>query len=137
MKLSQFVAATVLSGVASVGLACDMPPLMAVPPKDQAAGQADKLRAEWDAYYQAMTTYTTCVQAELTAAGGADAPTFVKAVLVQRNNSAVAEVSAVKKLLDDALGPTVVPASQFSGAGTPPPGNQPEQGDKGRRRGNN
>jgi hypothetical protein len=131
MKISQLIAATALSGVASVAFACDMPPLMAIPPKDQAAGQADKLRAEWNTYYQAMSAYTSCVQAELTAAGGDTASTIVKTVLVQRNNSAVAEVSAVKKLLDEALGPTVVPASEFSG-GTPPP----EQGDKGRRRGN-
>ena len=133
MKVSQFVAATVLSGIASVGFACEMPPLMAVPPKDQAAAQADKLRAEWDAYYQAMSAYTSCVQAELAAAGGDTAQTIMKTVLVQRNNSAVAEVSAVKKLLDEAL-LTVVPASEFSGG--PPPANQAEQGDKGRRRGN-
>ena len=136
MKLSQFVAATVLSGVASVGFACDMPPLMAVPPKDQAAGQADKLREEWNAYYQAMSTYTSCVQAELEAMGGTNAPTIAKTVLVQRNNSAVAEVSAVKKLLDEALGPTVVPAGEFAPGGGPAPANPAEQGDKGRRRNN-
>jgi hypothetical protein len=110
---------------------------MAVPPKDQVGDQAEKLREEWNAYYQAMLAYTSCVQAELDAAGGTNAPTVMKAVLVQRNNSAVAEVTAVKKLLDAALGPTVVPASEFSGAGTPPPpGAPPEQGEKGRRRGN-
>jgi hypothetical protein len=135
MRLSQLIAATVLSGVAAAGFACELPPLMAVPPKDQAAGQADKLRAEWDSYYQAMSTYTSCVQAELTAAGGDTAPTITKTVLVQRNNSAVAEVSAVKKLLDEALGPTVVPATEFSG-GTPPPGNQADPSDRGRRRDN-
>jgi hypothetical protein len=132
MKLSQFVAATVLSGVASIGFACDMPPLMAVPPKDQVGDKAETLRAEFNTYYQSMVAYTSCLQAELTAAGGDTAPTLMKTVLVQRNNSAVAEVGAVKKLLDDALGPTVVPASEFQGAGAAPPA----EGDKSRRRSN-
>jgi hypothetical protein len=136
MKLSRLVTVAVLSSVASVGFACELPPLMAVPPKDEAAGQADKLRAEWDSYYQAMQAYTACVQAELAAAGGDTAPTITKTVLVQRNNSAVGEVSAVKKLLDAAL-LTVVPASEFSPAGgTPPPGGPTPEGDSGRRRNN-
>ena len=111
-----------------------VPPLPTEPVVYHTAEGQD-IRAEWDRYYQAMSAYTSCVQAELTAAGGDTAPTITKTVLVQRNNSAVAEVSAVKKLLDEALGPTVVPATEFSG-GTPPPANQADQGDKGRRRSN-
>ena len=61
-----------------------------------------------------MKAYTDCVQAELTAAGGNSAPTVTKTVLIARNNAAVAEADAVKKLFEANLGPTVVPASQFN-----------------------
>jgi hypothetical protein len=55
-----------------------------------------------------MNTYTTCVQAELAAAGD-NPPPLLKAVLAQRNNAAVAEATAVQKLYNANVMPAVAP----------------------------
>ena len=64
-----------------------------------------------------MKAYTDCVQAELKAAGGNAAPKLMKTVLIARNNAAVSEADAVKKLFETNVGGldgNVVPASQFN-----------------------
>lgn len=112
MSITKFVCAGLLSGVGSAALACDLPPLVAVPAKGAAAGDTAQLQTDVAAYVEAMRAYTACVQAELVAAGGDSAPTVVKAVLVNRNNLAVAEVDAVLKALNDVAAPpaAAVPA---------------------------
>ena len=99
MQLTKILCAGLLSVVAGTGFACDMPPLVAIPAKDKIGDKGEQLGAEVKAYYDGMTAYTTCVQAEL-AAAGQNAQPIVKAVLAQRNNAAVAEFTAVKKLYD-------------------------------------
>lgn len=102
MRLTKILCAALLSGVAGTGFACTMPPLVAIPAKDKVGDRAEQLSAEVKTYYDGMTAYTTCVQAEL-AAAGANPPPIIKAVLTQRNNAAVAEATAVKKLYDAAM----------------------------------
>jgi hypothetical protein len=51
-----------------------------------------------------MKVYSACVQADITAAGGDSAKPIVKAVLVSRNNAAVAVVEAVMKAFNASVG---------------------------------
>ena len=123
MKAIHIVAGLCLGALASTALACEMPPLVAIPPKDKVGDQAAAIRDATKVYFDAMKAYTDCVQAELKAAGGDAAPTLMKTVLIARNNAAVAEADAVKKLFEANVGGLaggVVPASQFN-QGTPDP----------------
>src|SRR5262245_26763711 len=97
MKLTTILCAAILSSAAGNAFACYMPPLVAIPAKDKIGDKAAQISVEVQAYFNAMNTYTSCVQAELTAAGDKASP-LMKAVLTQRNNVAVAEANAVQKL---------------------------------------
>jgi hypothetical protein len=114
MRAIHIVAGLWLGTLATTALACTMPPLIAIPPKDKIGDQGAAIRDATKVYFDQMKAYTDCVQAELTAAGGNSAPTLTKTVLIARNNAAVAEADAVKKLFEASVGPTVVPASQFN-----------------------
>jgi hypothetical protein len=119
MRAIHMVAGLWLGALASTTMACDLPPLVAIPAKDKIGDQAAAIRDATKTYFDAMKVYTDCVQAELTAAGGNSAPSVTKAVLVARNNAAVAEADAVKKLFEANVGGlagNVVPASQFNQA---------------------
>ncbi len=117
MRPIHIVAGLWLGALASTSFACDLPPLVAIPPKDKVGDQATAIREATKTYFDQMKVYTECVQAELVAAGGDKAPILTKTVLIGRNNVAVAEADAVKKLFDANIGLTanVVPASQFQG----------------------
>jgi hypothetical protein len=130
MKISGACIGVLLAATAYAGQACEMPPLMVIPSAHEAAARLEQLRAEFQAYYQGMQEYTACVQAELASAGGDDAPASVKAVLVQRNNSAVAEVQAMMRLYETNVTPASVPA----GPAAAPPAEQPREGRRGRNR---
>jgi hypothetical protein len=127
MMTTRIVAAVLLaSGSASVGLACDMPPLVVIPEKASADTSPQVVQQEFQKYYDAITAYTACVQGELDAAGGDSAQTIVKAVLVQRNNYAVAEAQAMRKVFDAYVGaaavgppasPAPAPAAEGEGGG--------------------
>src|SRR5690606_37422389 len=82
MSVTKFVCAGLLSSFGSVALACDLPPLVAVPAKGDAGADTAQLQTDVAAYVEAMRAFTACVQAELVAVGGDSAPTVVKAVLV-------------------------------------------------------
>jgi hypothetical protein len=88
-----------------------MPPLVAIPPKDQIGDKAAAIEAEVTIYFDAMRAYTACVQAALAAAGGDSAQPIVKSVLVARNNAAVAEVQAVVKIFQANV-PAPAPAAE-------------------------
>lgn len=103
MKLPTIICAGVLTGMSGAALACELPPLVVIPPD---GGDGAALQTEVTAYFAAMQAYTRCVQAELMAAGGDAAQPIVKAVLVQRNNVAVAEAQAVQKLYNAVSGVT-------------------------------
>ena len=115
MRAIHIVAGLWLGTLASTALACELPPLVVIPPKDKVGDQAGAIRDATKLYFDQMKTYTDCVQAELSAAGGDNAPIVMKTVLIARNNAAVAEADVVKKLFEASVGPTVVPASQFQG----------------------
>jgi hypothetical protein len=104
--------------LASAAYACNNPPLVAIPAKDKIGDQAAAIRTATGAYFQQVQTYVACIQAELAAAGGDKAPPLLKASLVARNNAAVAEATAVKKLFDanvgDAAAATLAPQNDVA-----------------------
>jgi hypothetical protein len=130
MRLTTIVLGGILSSVAGVSLACELPKLAIIPPKDQIAAKKAEVDAAVKTYIDAMTAYTACVQAELQAAGGDAAPDLVKRVLVSRNNTAAAEAQFMMKLYTDATSSFsalsgVVPGAPAAPAGAPatPPAN--------------
>jgi hypothetical protein len=104
MRITTIVCGGVLAGIAGSAIACDLPKLAVIPPKDEVAGKEAEIRAAASEYFTAMQAYTACVQAELVGAGGESAPTIVKRVLVARNNTAVAEAEFMMKLFTDNVG---------------------------------
>jgi hypothetical protein len=110
MRFTTFICGGLLTGIAGSALACDLPKLAVIPPKDQVAGKEAEIRAAANAYFIAMQAYTACVQSELSAAGGDSAPTLVKQILVSRNNTAVAEAEFMMKMFTDNVGPAAPPA---------------------------
>ncbi len=104
MNATKTLIAGLLVTVAGAAGACEVPKLMLIPKKEQAVGKEEGLRAAFMQYRQGMEAYTQCIQAELSAAGGDKAPAPVKAGLVLRNNTAVAEVQAMDKLFNENVG---------------------------------
>lgn len=108
MRITSILTAGILTSVAGAGLACELPKLAVVPPKDEIAGKEAAITADVNRYFTEMQAYSACVQAELTAAGGDSAPDTVKRVLIARNNTAVAEAQFMMKLYNETMG---VPAA--------------------------
>jgi hypothetical protein len=114
MKVAHAMVAVALCAVSSTSLACTLPPLVAIPAKDKVGDQAPAIRDATSAYFEAMKSYTACVQAALTEAGGDAAPTLMKTILIARNNAAVTEAGVVKKLFEANVALTAVPAATFN-----------------------
>ena len=104
MRITTLIVGGILTGIAGNALACELPKLAVIPPKDQVAGKEAEIRAAASAYFTAMQAYTACLQAELAGAGGDSASAVVKKVLVARNNAAVAEAEFMMKLFTDNVG---------------------------------
>lgn len=123
MRIATIVCAGLLGGMAGNALACDLPKLLVIPPKDQIAGKEAEVRAAANAYFTAMQAYAACVQDELLAAGGDAAPPVVRRVLVNRNNAAAQEMEFMMKAFTDAMGGADAAAVPGAGAasGAPPP----------------
>jgi len=104
MRITTIIYSGILTSIAGSALACELPKLAVIPPKDQVAGKETEIRAASAAYFTGMQAYTACLQAELVGAGGDTAPPLVRRVLVARNNAAVAEAEFVMKLFTDNVG---------------------------------
>ncbi len=105
MTPSKLFVTALLCGLASTGFACTNPPLVQVPNKNVSDGDRQKITAAVGRYFEAMKAYTSCLQAELAAAGGDSASPLMKSAYVVRNNGAVAEVEAVLKVFNENIGP--------------------------------
>ena len=87
----------------SAAIACDYPPLVAVP--DGEAATIDEMVAAQQTirtYMEAMDAYLNCVNSELQAAGD-DAPEEFKAIMVSRHNAAVEEMEMVAASFNDEI----------------------------------
>jgi hypothetical protein len=111
MRFTTIISSALLTGIAGSSLACELPKLAVIPPKDQVAGKEVEIRTAANAYFTGMQSYAACIQAELQAAGGDAAPDIVKKVLVSRNNTAVAEAEFMMKLFTENVGPAETPAA--------------------------
>jgi hypothetical protein len=109
MRATTIICGGLLTGIAGSALACDLPKLVVIPPKDQVVGKEAEIRLAANEYFTAMQAYTACIQAEITALGGDSAPELVKRVLVSRNNTAVAEAEFMMKLFTDNVGAAAAP----------------------------
>ena len=118
MNVTKILVAGLLVTVAGAAGACEVPKLVVIPKKEEAVGKEEGLRSAFMQYRQGMEAYTQCIQAELTAAGGDKAPAPIKAGLVLRNNTAVAEVQAMDKLFNENVG--TIPGSPGPSPGPPP-----------------
>jgi hypothetical protein len=105
MRITTIICGGLLTGIAGSAMACDLPKLAVIPPKDQVAGKEAEIRTAANAYFVGMQAYTACLQAELVGAGGESAPAVVKAVLVSRNNVAVREAEFMMKIFTENVGP--------------------------------
>jgi hypothetical protein len=105
MRFTTIICGGLLTGITGSAMACDLPKLAVIPPKDQVAGKEAEIRLAANEYFTAIQTYTACIQAELVTLGGDAAPDVVKRVLVSRNNTAVAEAEVMMKLFTDNVGP--------------------------------
>ena len=105
MRSTTIIAGGIMSSVAGVSLACDMPKLAVFPAKDQLPAKVAELQTSAKTYFDSMTAYSGCIQAALTAAGGDAAPEVVKRVYVLRNNAAAAEAQFMMKLYTDLTSP--------------------------------
>jgi hypothetical protein len=115
MRITTLICGGIFAGIAGSAIACDLPKLVVIPPKDQVAGKEAEIRTAAMAYFTAMQAYTACLQAELAGFGGESAPSVVKKVLVARNNAAVAEAEFMMKLFTDNVGAVnAVPVGEAS-----------------------
>ncbi len=113
MRLTTILCGGLFAATTGTAMACSLPKLAVIPPKDQVAGNEAAITAAMTEYSNAMDAYVGCIRAELDAAGGDNAPALVKNVLVLRNNTAVAEKEFMIKLYTENVA---------SGApATPPP----------------
>ena len=90
---------------ATRGMACEIPTVVQIPETRDIGSRAPAIEAETQEYVQAMVAYTDCLKAEIEAGGGEESPALFQSLLVQRHNSAVAEVKAVMDLYAERVGP--------------------------------
>ena len=103
MNVLKLCLAILASGFVGATLACDYPPLVAVP--EGATSTIEQMVAAQESvrnYMEGMDTYLMCVNSELDAAGD-DAPEEFKAIMVSRHNAAVAEMEAVAASFNDEI----------------------------------
>jgi hypothetical protein len=95
MNSLKFLLFAISSGAAVTSVACDYPPLIAIP--DGPSSTMEELitaQGSVREYIAGMEAYLACVNEEIDAAGD-NAPAEYKAVMFSRHNAAVAEMEAV------------------------------------------
>ena len=100
MRTGVFVA--VVAGCwASAGMACEAPAVVKVPDgKTSTMEQLLTAQGEVKGYMAAMKDYLACIDMEADAKG-ADAPAEYKSMMVDRHNTAVAEMEQVAAAFND------------------------------------
>jgi hypothetical protein len=120
MRITTLIGGGILTGIVGNALACDLPKLAVIPPKNQVAGKEAEILAAAKTYFTAMEAYSACNLAELTSAGGDSAPELIRQVLVRRINAARTEEDFMMKLLEANVGKSS-PPPPAENAGQPVP----------------
>lgn len=103
MKLLRFLLLLVASGTAATSMACDYPPLVAIPDgQTSTLSEMVAARQAVNTYMAAMQGYLDCLDAELTATGE-DAPAEYKAIMYNRHVTAYAELEAVAGKMNEQI----------------------------------
>jgi len=58
MRITKIAAALLMSGTAGVGLACTLPPLVAIPAKNAVGDKGPQIQQETSQYFEAMKVFT-------------------------------------------------------------------------------
>jgi hypothetical protein len=74
-------------------------------PEEGGGRRTRQIELETQRYLNAMTGYVACIQAELASVNDEDATPLELALLVRRNNAAVAEVDVIMRVFNDRVGP--------------------------------
>jgi hypothetical protein len=114
MRLTTIICGGLLAATAGTAVACTLPKLAIIPPREEVVGREAAITAAMAEYSTGMDAYVACIRAELDAAGGDNAPAIIKSVLVLRNNTAVAEKEFMIKLYNENV-------SAAAPAAAPPP----------------
>ena len=103
MNTCRFLTALLALLGGAAALACEYPPLVALPAGDEATKE-EMLEAQRgvQTYMQAMESYLACIDEELTA-GGDDAAEEFKEIMFSRHNAAIAEMEAVAAHFNEEL----------------------------------
>jgi len=104
MTTTKNLCALALSMCSPLGLTCENPPLVAIPEVVATDAEKSVVRLDTDIYIAGIYAYVDCIKAELDAAGE-QSPEVYRALLVARNNQAVAEVAVVVELFEARVGP--------------------------------
>jgi len=95
MNILRFLSVMLACGTSMAALACDYPPLVAVPDGETATvEELVAAQAGVKTYMAEMELYLECIDEE-TAVAGDDAPAQYKAIMASRYNAAVAEMEAI------------------------------------------
>src|SRR5262245_52475286 len=101
--LTSCVLATLLCGYGWAAAACEPPTPVAIP--DGATATRDQMlaaQAQVKAYQAAMNEFVACIDSE-SDAQGEQAPAEFKSLMVERHNTAVAEMEGVANAFNEAL----------------------------------
>ncbi len=103
MKLLRFLLLAMAGGTAATSMACDYPPLVAIPDgQTSTLSEMVAARQAVNGYMSAMQGYLDCLDAELTATGD-DAPAEYKAIMYNRHVTAYAELEAVAGKMNEQI----------------------------------
>lgn len=103
MKLLRFLLLALAGGTAATSMACDYPPLVAIPDgQTSTLSEMVAARQAVNTYMAAMQGYLDCLDAELTATGD-DAPAEYKAIMYNRHVTAYAELEAVAGKMNEQI----------------------------------
>jgi hypothetical protein len=108
MNVRHAVVGSLLVVVHFAAAACDLPALVVIPAQEPLGDRSAEVIVATQRYVTAIKEYATCVQAELTAAGGDAAPASLRNQLIGRNNHAIAEAESVLELFRERVAPPQV-----------------------------
>jgi hypothetical protein len=105
MKTLKLLCGLLLSSPSLMVLACEHPSLPQIPADDRIEGEEEQaIQSDTLRYISETAVYVACIQAEYEAAKSNDAPPLHLSLLATRNNTAVAELEAMRAIYEARVG---------------------------------